>query len=316
MRGGEPDPVEEDGGGWLPQAPIAEPLPLLCDSEWGKPEDDASADAPWSSSEAPSVWPFGWVDDSPQPPEEVEEVVVVEPPPATPPALLLRTAGAAKTKPPGPPQRRAMRGSGRWVIRDDDIVAWATRSFAAGAMQGTSCSSVCAPGPPGTDVSSGVRRALYRARPWPNACAASAQPRTRYYLTPGIVVALIDRVVAAALGGMTPLPPPDWAAIELDDTLMAVMVDAARDRAESLLHLADPPPCDADDDDDEDDALLYASFFGPPSAAATTTTAAAAVTAAACKRKRSQSQDSDDDAAALSPPSGYGLLGLLDSDPF
>jgi hypothetical protein len=90
---------------------------------------------------------------------EEEEDMEERPPPrmSTPPPLLLLQPPSTPlvwrslTPPPPPPQRtvlrRAVRGSGRWVIRGDDVVAWSMRCFEAGAMQGASCASVCAPSP-------------------------------------------------------------------------------------------------------------------------------------------------------------------------
>lgn len=95
----------------------------------------------------------------------------------------------------------------------------------------------------------------------PHDTRTPTQSKTRCYLTPGTVVALIDRVVAAALGGMTPLPLPDWAGIELSDTLAASMVDAAHDRAMTVAaeSAASPLP-PAIDDWDFDDAAFRSSF--------------------------------------------------------
>jgi hypothetical protein len=147
-------------------------------------------------------------------------------------------------------------------------------------------------------------------------------------------VALIDRVVAAALGGMVPLPSSDWASVELSDTLtasspMLPMVEA------SPLPLPPPPCCDGDHADvwDLDDAAFRASFCTPPASPASFSTACAVAPSRRTPKKRPRRDDaaaapphgyataqrllrlqssSDDDAPAVSPP--YGLLGPSDSD--
>ena len=157
-------------------------------------------------------------------------------------------------------------------------------------------------------------------------------------------MALIDRIVVAALGGMTPLPAFDWVGLELTDTLLtgSTIDDAATDdRAASPL----PPGIDhADAEWDVDDAAFRASFCSPaaeasfcspaasPSsfaepchkkqrctAAPPPRCAAAAAYSTAHRLLHFQSDDDgttirsyDDDTTASSPP--YGLLGLSNSD--